>query len=100
MAQETAIDTGTLARDISDLRSSLNNAKNQLEDMRASIEALNSRWSGMAHDEFAVQFAMDYENTKEYFATVDFLIESMQNAREQYDLCEGEVNGIIDAIRI
>lgn len=100
MAQETAIDTGTLARDISELRNSLDNAKKQLDEMRDSIEALNGRWSGQAHDEFVVQFANDYETTKEHLATVDFLIESMQQARELYDLCENEVNGIIDAIRI
>lgn len=100
MAQETAIDTGTLARDISELRNSLDHAKKQLEEMRDSIEALNSRWSGAAHDEFVVQFARDYETTKAHLATVDFLIESMQGAREQYESCEGDVNGIIDAIRI
>lgn len=100
MAQTTAIDTGILARDIAELRSSLDNAKNQLEEMQGSIEALNSRWSGMAHDAFVEQFVKDYENTKEYLSTVNFLIESMQQAKERYDLCESDVNGIIDSIRI
>lgn len=100
MAQRMAIDTGILVKDISELKNSLDNAKKQLEEMRGGIEALNGCWSGSAHDSFVIQFSRDYETAKEHLATVDFLIESMQNARVQYDSCESEVNGIIDAIRI
>ena len=57
-------------------------------------------WDGPANDEFRRQFDNDHENAEELCKTVDSIIKCMQYAREQYDLCENDVNTLIAAINI
>ncbi len=98
--QEIAIDTNTLAIDISELQNALNRVRNQLNSMFQEIEELDAMWDGAANEEFRKQFVNDYENSKELCTTVDSIIQCMQYAKEQYDLCENEINGIVSAINI
>lgn len=98
--REITVDTGILRTDISELRESLDNTRKQLEEMHMEIDAMNGMWKGEAHDEFVRQFTSDYENTKEFLNIVDSIIGCMQEAGKQYDACESEVHGIVDAIRI
>ena len=97
---EITIDTATLAGDISDLEDALNNARKQLEDMFTQVAELDSMWDGPANEAFKKQFGVDYENSKSLCDTVQSLISCMEFAREQYNLCDNEVNSIVASIKI
>lgn len=98
--QEITINTDTLASDIAELNSALETARRTLSDMFTQIQELDAMWDGPANDEFNKQFANDHENAKDLCATVESLIACMEYAREQYNSCENQVNGIVSAIRI
>ncbi len=98
--QEITINTSILAGDISELKSALTNARKHLENMFAQINELDAMWDGPANEEFKKQFGIDYENTKSLCETVESLISCMEYAKEQYDLCENEVNNIVSSISI
>lgn len=98
--QEITINTDTLASDIAELNSALETARRTLSDMFTQIQELDAMWEGPANDEFNKQFANDHENAKGLCATVESLIACMEYAREQYNSCENQVNGIVSAIRI
>lgn len=98
--QEITINTDTLASDIAELNSALETARRTLSDMFTQIQELDAMWDGSANDEFNKQFANDHENAKGLCATVESLIACMEYAREQYNSCENQVNGIVSAIRI
>ncbi|MBO5474620.1 MAG: WXG100 family type VII secretion target [Lachnospiraceae bacterium] len=98
--QEIAVNTGTLASDIAALNQALAGVRERLDRIFTQIQELDTMWDGPANDKFKEQFAMDYINAKEMCATVQSLSECMQYAKEQYDNCENQVNGIVAAIRI
>lgn len=98
--QEITVNTDTLASDIAELNMTLGTARNLLDNMFTQIRELDTMWDGPANDEFNRQFANDHENAKEMCKTVQSLIECMQYAKEQYNSCENQVNGIVSAISI
>lgn len=98
--QEIAVNTNTLASDIGELRNALKAAEKALNDMFTDIQELDAMWDGPANEEFNRQFENDHENAKEMCATVQSLIECMEYAKEEYNSCEDQVNGIVSAINI
>lgn len=98
--QEIAVNTGTLASDIAELNGALETARKVLNDMFTQIQELDAMWDGPANDEFNRQFVSDHENAKGMCATVQSLIGCMEYAKEQYNSCENQVNGIVSAINI
>ena len=98
--QEITVNTDTLAYDIAELTSRLNMARRMLTDMFAQIQELDAMWDGPANNEFNRQFANDHENAKGLCQTVESLINCMEYAKEQYNSCENQVNGIVSAINI
>lgn len=98
--QEITVNIDTLASDIAELNNTLSTARKMLGDMFTQIQELDAMWDGPANDEFNKQFVNDHENAKEMCATVQSLIECMEYAKEQYNSCENQVNGIVSAINI
>ena len=98
--QEITVNTDTLASDIAELTSRLNMARRMLTDMFAQMQELDAMWDGPANNEFNRQFANDHENAKGLCQTVESLINCMEYAKEQYNSCENQVNGIVSAINI
>ena len=98
--QEITVNTDTLASDIAELTSRLNMARRMLTDMFAQIQELDAMWDGPANNEFNRQFANDHESAKGLCQTVESLINCMEYAKEQYNSCENQVNGIVSAINI
>lgn len=98
--KEIGINTSTLASDIDGLKFVLAKAKMQLEEMFNQVIELDTMWDGPANAEFVRQFGIDYENGKSMCSTVASLIESMEYARDQYNICENEVHGIVSAISV
>lgn len=98
--KEIAVNTSTLTNDIYALQNALASARAQLDGMFNQVAELDAMWDGPANQEFNQQFGNDYENAKNLCKTVDSIIECMGFARDQYNTCENEVNGIVSAITI
>jgi uncharacterized protein YukE len=98
--KEIAIDTAILNSDIRELKAALGNARLQLDDVFEQVAQLDTMWEGPANQEFNIQFGNDYDNTKSMFDTIESLVECMEYARNQYDLCEKEVGSLVGSIRI
>ncbi len=98
--REITVDTQTLAGDISELETALSAAEAQLEEMFNQVTVLDAMWDGPANAEFNRQFRMDHDSAKEMLGNVRSLIECMTYAREQYDICENDVYGIVSSIKI
>ena len=98
--KEIAVNTNTLANDIDALTTALASARAQLDDMFHQVAELDTMWDGPANDEFNRQFGNDYENAKNLCKTIESIIECMKFAKDQYNTCENEVNGIVSAITI
>lgn len=99
-SKEITVNTSTLTGDINELRTTLSSAKAQLNDMFNQIAELDTMWDGPANLEFNRQFGNDYENAKNLCDTIESLLGCMEFARDQYNLCENEVNSIVSAIMI
>ena len=97
---EIAVNTSTLANDIDELRTALTSARAQLDDMFNQVTELDTMWDGPANEEFNRQFGNDYENAKNLCKTIDSIIECMVFAKDQYNICENDVNSIVSAITI
>lgn len=99
-SREIAVNTSTLANDIQELRTALSAAREQLKDMFGQITELDAMWDGPANAEFNKQFGVDHENATNLCNTVESLIECMEYARDQYNSCENEVDGMVSSIQI
>ncbi len=97
---EITVDTAAMAGDIQELQNALSKARRQLGEMFEQIAELDTMWDGPANQEFNRQFSNDYENSKELCNTVESIIQCIQYAKEQYNICENEVNGIVASINI
>ncbi len=98
--KEITVNTSTLAGDINELRTTLSTAKTQLNDMFNQVAELDTMWDGPANEEFNRQFGNDFENAKNLCKTIESLLECMEFAKNQYNLCENEVNSIVSAITV
>ena len=98
--REITVNTSTLAGDIEELRGALSSARTQLSEMFGQVTELDTMWDGPANEEFNRQFGNDYENAKRLCETIESLLACMEYARDQYNLCENEVNSIVSAIAI
>lgn len=98
--QEVTVNTGNLSKDIEELKQVLGTTRRQLEEMFQQVTELDAMWDGPSNAEFVAQFHNDYENAKELCHVVSSIIQCMEYAREQYNICESEVHEIVASINV
>lgn len=96
--KEIEIETTALTRDIIDLTGELEDAKKSISTMADDMRQLDSMWDGPANEAFMQQFALDEQYAQELCNMVQKLIECMEYAKKQYDLCETEVGSLVRSI--
>lgn len=96
--KEIGVDTAVLIANIRELQSKLAASRSQLSKMTTSVNELSTMWQGKAQTEFVKQFSEDVEMTEDMFATVESIIESMEFAKNEYDLCESEIGELVATI--
>lgn len=100
MGREIMVDTDRLNSDIARLQETLKALKKQKKQMETDIESLNGTWKGDSHKAFMEQFDSECQNIEEMFSAVEEMIGCMQYAKQQYERCENDINGIISSIKI
>lgn len=98
--REITVNTSTLTGDINELKSALKSARAQLKEMFDQVTELDAMWDGPANQEFNRQFGIDYKNAGNLCNTVESLIGCMEYARDQYNMCENEVNSVVSSISV
>lgn len=98
--REITVDTLILGGDIEELRTTLSRVRAQLDSMFGEVAELDRMWDGPANAVFNKQFSGDYANAKNMCSAIESLIGCMEYARDQYNSCENDVNGIVSAIKI
>lgn len=96
--KEIEIETIALDRDIRELTGELDDAKKCISTMADDMRRLDSMWDGPANEAFMRQFALDEQYALELCGIVQKLIECMEYAKKQYDLCETEVGSLVKSI--
>lgn len=94
------VNTNVMARDIESLDNKLRQIKSRMKSMFTSIQELDSMWDGPSNEEFNRQFQLDYGMCEELCTILSELIESLTHAKSEYEKCERNVEGVIQAIRI
>ena len=100
MSQEIAIDTSALATDIQDLQSQLDIIKKDMDKMFDAMNTLDIMWDGPANDAFRAQFSQDHTDMGELCETIQKIINCMTYAKDEYNACERDVNGIVASIKV
>ncbi|MBR3525127.1 MAG: WXG100 family type VII secretion target [Lachnospiraceae bacterium] len=100
MQDEIGVNTDTLRSQVESLRTEIGQAENELGKMYDAVQALDGMWDGPANEAFKAQFMDDREFMEELCKTVREIIDSMDNARTEYESCENAVRQMIEEIRI
>ena len=97
---EIAINTVTLSRDIEQLQNVLNQLEKDRRKLAQEIQELNSMWQGPSNQAFNTQFKTDCTSFENLCKTIREMIQAMEHARTEYELCDNKVNGLVGALRI
>lgn len=100
MADTIETNTGTMEKDVSSLKGTLNLIRQDMKEMFDAVTELNSTWSGQANEAFNRQFLADRSLLELLCGEAEGVIDSMENAKDAYNKCESEVSQEIDRIRI
>ena len=94
------VNTGNLQKDIGKLREALNGLIRTKDTMVGEVQELNTMWKGPANLAFNQQFMLDQEEFENLSGILEKMLQAMENAREQYDICDSKVNDLVNTIRI
>lgn len=100
MAAEIAVNTGTLQKDIDEMTTKLEALISAMQKSIEGIESLSGMWEGAAKMVFMNQFVSDCKILDQQCKTIQSIIECMEYAKKEYDICEAEVQGIVNAINV
>ena len=98
--KEIAIDTAALDRDIGSLKEKLGDLRAAEQKMTEDVRELSTMWKGTANDAFVAQYRADRETFNEMYTILEELIAALEYARDQYDKCDGQVNELVNSIRL
>lgn len=82
------------------VRDQVRTIRDALQKMQGDVNALNSMWSGTAHDSFNAAFLKDLSDLSELCGEMREIADFEQNAHEQYRQCESNVAEVIDSIHV
>lgn len=94
------VDTDLLRRNTAELRQNLGNVKKAQEDLQSKMAELGGMWKGPAKDTFHLQFQSDCVEFADLCKQISEILDCMDNAAKEYDICDERVRGIIDAIKV
>lgn len=97
---EIEMNTGNLQNDINELDRLLGQMSNQKQRLIRNVEEMNAMWTGQANSAFNNQFKVDMENFESMLQTLREMLESLRNAKKEYDSCEQRVASIIRGIAV
>lgn len=98
--KEITINTNALEDDITRLRENLKDLANLKKAMITDIETLNRMWKGKSNIAFNLQFQQDKVQFEQLEKALGEMVEAMENAKQQYDICDHKVNDLVNNIKV
>ena len=92
------ISTERLHADIQNMQGQLGTLQQAVRQVYGCLDELNTMWEGPANRAFRTQTSNDHAVCVEMLETIGDLIECMEYAKEQYDMCHDAVNDKINSI--
>ena len=94
------IDTARLGATSGDIRERIAKMRSCVQRLYAEAAELNTMWEGPANQAFQRQFSQDQESMTQICAALENYVQDLHTAKTEYEACDSDVGGIIDAIRI
>lgn len=94
------IDTARLGGTGGDIRTAVEQMQGCVQRLYAEMAELDTMWQGPANAAFVAQFRQDQQTMEEICRALQGYARDLDQARNDYEKCSGDVRGIIDAIRI
>lgn len=88
-------DTESGRRTIARLQDLLVEAESTIEQLKDSMQDLNSTWDGPANETMNNRFAADHESMNAYCKTLNQIIEQMEQAQSCYEAGQNKVDSCI-----
>lgn len=82
------------------LQEFLEAVQHDMTRMKSSFDALNSRWTGPAHNTFVRELNSDYEQAFEIWEEMMQSVDDIKDSCADYSNCESEVLNMVRSIRI
>ncbi len=93
------VDTDSLTQTRKDLQESLKRIRMYVENISGHMAALNSMWTGDAHEAFLAQADSDIGFLREACDGIQSVIDFEDTALSRYDSCERQVAEVVSQIR-
>ena len=99
VVKDIAVNTAALSKDIERLHGLLSQLEKGRRKLAEEIQELNTMWQGPSNQAFNVQFQADCECLENMCTTIREMIQAMEHAKTEYDLCDNRVGDSIAALR-
>lgn len=93
------VSTASLENDISHMKALLEQVNNNVRDMYEEVTALNGMWTGAANQTFSQKVEKENTEIKSYIENVSKYIQSVENDKNTYNLCESKTLDIGKSLR-
>ena len=94
------ISTGRLQKDVEQIRGLIGTMERTINDMRGSVQQMNSMWEGTAKRGFTLAFADDMKAIETVLKELKALNSYEAQAKESYESCERQVGSLVQNMRI
>lgn len=94
------ISTGRLQKDAEQIRILIGTMEGAINDMRGSVQQMNSMWEGTAKKGFTMAFADDMKAVEAILKELKALNSYEVQAKESYESCERQVGSLVQDMRI
>lgn len=94
------ISTEQLTVDIRGMREQISQLDSSRVRVFNCLEELSGMWVGTAHEAFRTQTELDSQQLKDLIDELNQLVDCVEYARTQYDICENEAEKAVAAIRL
>ncbi len=98
--REIVIHTGRLNREIENLKRLLKRIEDDRNKMVQEVQELNCMWQGPSNEAFNIQFRSDSEAFVHLCKTLREMIQAMEHAKQEYEVCDNRVNILVNALKI
>ena len=97
---EVAVSTAFLESQINSMREAVDTVDQNLGKLYEAIATLNQMWEGEANESFCERFENDELLIESLCIYIRKIIESMENAKKEYENCEEINQQLVDTIRM
>lgn len=94
------IDSVRLRKAAEDLEQQLNNLKSARNDIAGKMGEVETMWEGPAKEAFQSQYELENLEFTELCDSLDKEIKDLYSAATEYEMSDGKVRNIVDAIRV